>query len=191
MNINIEIASQIPDQDLHDLILQNFGKIIGAGHELIAPQLPFDGNHILALDKEQKSVIITYDKYDGGNALLSGIATLEKLAASRELIYHLYPRLTERSPGNDDLLSIEKIKLVILAPQAVPGIEYLASHLPNVAVFNFQVLKVNDETGLLIESSKPKERAEFTNKQPIDHSPEFRTGSVNMSKEEERFFQAI
>jgi hypothetical protein len=180
------------NKDLHELVLQSMDQILGTSYEIITDKLPFDGNHILALDEERKPVVITYDNDDSGKALLSGIAVLEKLMSSRELLYRLYPRLAEITSSDDPMLSIEDILLIILAPQAIPGAHYLTRLLPNVSVYTHHTLKINDDVGLLIEPTTPKIDDKFSidlaaNLQP----PEFRTGRFNLDEEEELFFQQI
>ena len=189
MTLDIQSLNQVSDEVLHDLIMQNLAKVIGTNHEVIALKLPFEGNHILAISEGRKPVIVTYDKDDGGSALLSGIAALEKLTTGRKLIYSLYPRLAEISKSDADLLSMEGTRLIILAPQVIAGAEYLTRLLPNVTLCTFQALKVNDEIGLLIEPANPKDDDKFSIKQPEEHPPEFRTGRTNMTEEEELFFQ--
>jgi hypothetical protein len=191
MTIDIQSVDQISDEVINDLIMQNLSKIMGTNHEVIAPQLPFEGNHILAISAGNKPVIVTYDKADGGSALLSGIAALEKLTTGKKLIYNLYPRLSEIAPSNVDLLSMETIRLIILAPRTIAGAEYVTSLLTNVTVYSFQVLKVNHDIGLLIETAEAKDGGKFTFNQPADQQAEFRTGRTDLSQEEELFFQVI
>ena len=62
MTLNIQTTSQFSEQALHELIVEALDKVIGSNYEVITTQLPFDGNHILAIDEEDKPVVITYDK---------------------------------------------------------------------------------------------------------------------------------
>jgi len=179
------------NEDLHELVIQSMDQILGATYEVISAKLPFEGNHILVLDEENKPIVISYDNDDGGKALLSGIGVLEKLIINKELLYHLYPRLAEIMSSNDDVLSIEDILLIILAPRPIPGAHYLTKLLPNVSVYTHHTLKINDEIGLLIESANPEIDDLFSINLSANYQPEFRTGRTNLNKEEEVFFQEI
>lgn len=192
MGIEIHAASSITDETLHELIIQSLDKLLGPDYELIAPQLPFDGNYILAIDKYNKPAMISYDNNDGGNALLSGITAVEKLSSSRALFYRLYPRLSEITYSNNDALILENIRLIILAPQPTPGAHYLTRLLPNVSVFTYHALQINNDIGLLIEPTPQKiNGSKLSNTSTSIPTPEFRAGRVNLNKEEELFFQEI
>jgi len=192
MTVHILPASLTTDEALHELIIQSLDEILGPNNELIAPRLPFDGYHLLAIDKDHKLAIISYDNKDGGKALLSGIAALEKFNASRALLYRLYPRLSEITTLNEDALSIENTRLIILAPQTIAGTRYLMQLLPNVSVFTYHALQINDDIGLLIEPSPQHTNGTKPSTTPAPSPiPEFRTGRFNLNEEEEMFFQEI
>ena len=191
MTLNIQPSTLRSNEDLRELLIQSMEKILGASYEIIATDLPFEGNHILAMDEENKPVVITYDKDDGGKALLSGIAALEKLTSDSKLIYRLYPRLTEISPSSNGLLTMEDILLIILSPREVPGTAYLNKLLPNISVHTFHALKINDDIGLYIVPSNSNDDEKYSINLQADPQPEFRTGTTNLNKEEELFFQEI
>ena len=191
MTLNIQTAHQVSEQALHELITHTLDKIIGPNYELITAQLPFDGNHILAMNVENRPVVISHDKDDGGMALLSGIAALEKLTSDSNLIYRSYPRLAEISPSSDDLLTTEAVQLVILSPREVPGTMYLNKVLHNISFYTYHVLKINDDIGLYIETSNSNDDEKYSINLQSAPQAEFRTGRTNLSKEEELFFQEM
>lgn len=192
MSPQLKPVQLTPDDILHELVLDSLPDILGNPHKVIAPTLPFEGNHVLALDARQRPAIVGYHARDGGRALLAGLAVLDALADNRAILYRLYPKLFSRNDGGT-MFSIDDVRLILLSPAPLPGGSYLARTLPSLTVHTFRTVEIAGEIGLLLDAASPGPGAGRTDADAPKPAPgaAFRRGGTTLSEEEERYFRSV
>ncbi len=176
---------QIPlstSQLLLELVQESLDHILGTGHTLISNKLPYAGHHLLALDPQDTPCLLSCDNRDGGHALLSALAAMEGLAENRGWLYRLYPGMFRNDGQHGSTLRLESMRLIILAPTAPPGGDYLYRAFPRLDCFLTHALEINGEIGLYIEPHRRQ-----TGAQAPDHATlnPFRTSPAALTAEEE------
>jgi hypothetical protein len=194
MSVQLKTIALTSDEILQELITGSLPQVLGAGCELIANRLPFEGNHLLCRDAEGRPVVVTWDGRDGGRALLAGLAAVAGLSDHRGLLYHLYPALFAGGPRYaGPVFDGEEFRLALLAAKAPPGAAWLARACPALSVYTFRVLEVGGEIGLLIE---PRSVAGQGGDDLSPSTPDmgFRSGDTDppaLSAAEARYFDHI
>lgn len=190
MSIHLRTVPLTSDEILKELVIDSLPHMLGESYEVITNNLPFDGNHLLALDSRRQPTVVTYDNRDGGRALLAGLTVIEGLADNRAMLYRLYPALFRGDRRNGGIFRVEEIRLVLLSPTPPPGGVYLEQALRFVTVYTFRALEVDDTFGLLIESPRHDRGAEdIPGELPrTSPGPVFRSGEAELAAEEERYF---
>jgi hypothetical protein len=190
MSMHLRTLPLTSDEILKELVAGSLPNIFGESFEVISDNLPFEGNHILALDSARRPTIISYDTRDGGRALLSGLAVIEGLTDNRAMLYRLYPALFRGNQQAGSIFRVEEMRLVVLASNPPPGGAYLAHAFRSLTVYTFRILEIDGKIGLLIESPRPGEPGAVN---PLSHTPTarpaFRPGGATLSPEEESFFR--
>ncbi|MFQ5471196.1 MAG: hypothetical protein ACE5EH_13010 [Gammaproteobacteria bacterium] len=177
---------------LQELITQSLEELLGQSFNVISNNLPYTGNHILAMDSCNRPTLISYDNRDGGQALLSGLAAMDGLTNDRAWLYKVYPSLFNDNPNST--LNINDIQLNLLSPTAPPGAVYLSKQIKNLNVYLFNCFLLNGEYGLLIEpyqidSNLGDQYVELRHSdESVEISP-FRSGELTLTPEEETYFQ--
>jgi len=185
---------QIPlssNQILLELVYESLDQFLGKSHTVISDDLPYDGNHILALDSNNKAILLCCDNRDGGRALLNGLMVLDGLTSNRAWLYRLYPALFKEHSNNPGGFKLENIRLMILAPTPPPGGAYLNHLCPSLIYFLARALEINGEIGLFLdkqEVSISSEECQDTTPEPIVAHP-FRSATLSLTEEEETYFQ--
>jgi len=186
----IEIDS---DDILTELVRDSLGSILGDRYELVADNIPFEGNHILALDTDHRPVVVSCDRREGGRALLSGLAVMEGLAGHRAMLYRLYPKLFRTGTERGSIFRLEDARLMVLAPKRPPGGYYLDKAFPFLSLFTFRTLQVGDKMGLLIEACRSDHDSGFSGTPTacLSNTPQFRSGAADLNRDEELYFQRL
>jgi len=191
MNIHITNTSSISNDILQELVFQSLDRVIGSPHTIITGDLPYPGQHILALDQDKQPTLVSYDLHDSGRALLSGLSAMDGLVHNRSWLYRLYPALFSDQLNQNAALRIGDIKLAILSPEPIPGNLYIAMTLPNISMYTFQTLHADNNIGLLIEPLHEDTKPEKIKDTLEDIAfPQFREGVQQLDEEEEAFFKA-
>lgn len=190
MSPQLRPVSLTADEILEELVTDSLPNILGSPHEVIASSLPFEGNHILALDAAQRPTLVSYDGRDGGRALLTGLGVLEGLTENRAIFCRLYPGLFTKGGGDGPMFRIEDVRLITLSPTPPPGGVHLQQALPSLYPHTFRLLEVDGEIGLLLEAPLPRAQMAGTSGETAPPAPKapFRTGTTALSAEEERYF---
>jgi hypothetical protein len=193
MSVYVKPITVESDDILIELARDSLEGILGTGYELVADNLPFDGNQILALDAERRPVIVSCDLRDGGRALLYGLAAMEGLAGHRAMLYRLYPTLFRSGTERGSIFRLEDARLIVLAPKRPPGGYYLDNAFPFLSIYTFRTVQVGDQLGLLIERCRPDQESEILGAPNTRTAvtPNFRTGASGLSPEEELYFQRL
>ncbi len=179
---------QIPlssNQLLLELIQESLEHIIGTPHTLISNKLPYEGHHLLALDAEDKPVLLCCDNRDGGRALLSALGVLEGLAGNRGWLYRLYPGIFQNDGRHGSVFRIDDMRLIILAPTPPPGGDCLRKAFPRLSCFLTHALEINGEIGLYIEQQGAAESAPATPGEGGVPLNPFRNTPVSLTAEEQ------
>lgn len=154
MSVQLKTIALTSDEILRELLTDSLPHILGESCEVITHDLPFEGRHILCLDAERRPALVAYDGRDGGRALLAGLAAIEGLCDNRGMLYRLYPGLfSGHSRQAGPAFRSEDLRLVVLAPRALPGVAYLRQAFPALTVCTFRILEVDGKIGLLIETA--------------------------------------
>ncbi len=181
---------QIPlssNQVLFELVYESLDQFLGKPHTVVSNDLPYEGNHILALDATGKPALLCCDSRDGGRALMNGLNVMEGLSGNRAWFYRLYPALFKENGNNRGGFQMENIRLMILAPTPPPGGAYLKRICPSLTYFLVRALEVNGEIGLFLESQKEGELGD-TALDTTTINP-FREATPALSEEEEAFLR--
>jgi hypothetical protein len=91
---------------------------------------------------------VQYDADDGGHALLTGLATLDKLEREIHWLTRSYAEFSKGRP-------LVQPDLVTVSPTPPAGAIRLCRENAWLRCFTFQPLRVNDEIGLLLEPVGP------------------------------------
>jgi hypothetical protein len=190
MSLNIKSVTITSDDELLALVTDALPEILGSSYELVSDDLPFDGNHILALNAKKQPFVISCDKHDGERALLSGLSVLEGLSEHRAIFRRLYPDVFNSQDQSQS--PIEDPHLIVLSPNPPPGGAYLSGALGYLSFYTFHALQVDNRTGLFIEpcftrtGNTKQLRDSISDK--IAHA--FRGGKKSLSEEETAYFQS-
>lgn len=188
MSMHMKTVALTSDEILKELVTESLSNLLGEAHQVISDNLPFEGHHILALDAENRPVLIAYDSRDGGRALLAGLAAIEGLNDNRAMLYRLYPALFRGNGDSSAIFRVEDLQMIVLAPKPPPGGAYLLHAFRNLIIHTFRILEVDGKIGLLIETQRSGDSAAA----PALQSPvkaAFRAGGVAMTSEEDNFFR--
>lgn len=189
MTLDISTTHINSDKILGDLIHQSLDKILGANHRIISRELPCCSNQVLlALDDNQRPSLLVFDHKDGGQALLSGLKTLDTLDRNSAWVQRVYPELFI---NNNNTLRYEDIQLYILAPTFPPGSHYLKSGNSQLHTFTFQTLLVNGEMGLLITPLSVNTHKKIKLETSSPQINTFRSGMDKLEKSEEDYFRNL
>ena len=190
MSSQLRPLSLTADEILYKLVRDSLPNILGSSHEVIASNLPFEGNHILALDATQQPALVSYDGRDGGRALLTGLGVLEGLTENQAILCRLYPGLFNENGSDGLTFGIEDVRLITLSPTPPPGGVHLQRALPFLCPYTFRLLEVDGEIALLLEAPLPWAETAGTRGETAPAAPRatFRTGATALSAEEERYF---
>lgn len=189
MSIHLRTLSLTSEEILKELVTDSLAHILGNNFEIISDNLPFEGNHILALNSERQPTVVSYDARDGGRALLSGLAVIEGLTDNRAMLYRLYPALFRGTQQHGSIFRVEEMRLAVLSSRPPPGSAYLEHAFRSLSVYTFRILEVDGKIGLLIESSHPGEAGTVNPFPRTASKSAFRVGGSILSAEEESHFR--
>ena len=153
MNIRLRELALTTDEILRELIAESLPQVLGEGCQRIGDDLPFEGRHLLCLDAAGRPAVVAWDGRDAGRALLAGLAVIEGLSANRGLLYRLCPALFHGHAPHGAAFRSEDLRLVVLAPRALPAAAYLQQAFPALSARTFRLLEVDGRIGLLLESA--------------------------------------
>ncbi len=190
MKLYVQTAGVDNLETLRALLIDAMDELTGSNSQLLEPKLPWDGYLILVADAELHPVLISFDPVNSRSALLNGLQATEQIATALPWVNQVYTVLDkqQRPP-----------RLVVISPDPPPGAAALLAGCPGLKLFSYKILRVSEETGLLLEpvgtdnatstgmesGTEPPARA-TTGKQvrgPVALPP--------LSKEENTYFQQL
>jgi hypothetical protein len=152
MTIRISDAP-LPRDRLPALISESLETLLGKRYRVLDPSPPWAESAIFALDGKNRPVLVQYDPDDGGNALLTGLATLDKLERQIHWLTRSYPEFSKGRP-------LVQPDLVTVSPTPPAGAIRLCRESAWLRCFTFRPLRVDDEIGLLLEPVGPDTQAQ-------------------------------
>lgn len=168
--------------ELRKLVADALGSVLGAAR-VVAPELPLPGGPVLAVDGEGEPVLVSFDAGDAETALVNGLSAMEALCAKGGLALCM-------CGGMPASARPEALRLMVLAPEVPSGVALVAEGRSRVSIYTFSALRINGELSLLVEPwAAPAATAPASGGADPVHP--FRTGMVDLSKEEEAFFEGL
>jgi len=142
MKLCIKTADVVDREVLRTLLIDALDELTGDKSQILEPRLPWDGQPILVVNAEHHPVLISFDPVNGQSALLNGLQATEQIATALPWINQVYAALDkqQRPP-----------RLVVISHDAPPGAAALLAGCPGLKLFSYKVLRINEDTGLLLE----------------------------------------
>ena len=191
-SLNIDTITLTSNDILQELVYQSLDRIIGGLHHVIARDLPVNGHHVLATDKQRRPVLVTFDPADGGRAFLSAMSALEHLQGNRAWLFRLYPSLFEQNQSTPHAIRLEDMRLILVAPEAPPGSILLRKMIPQLDIMTYQAISINGEIGLLLTDEQQQRLDDAADSDDThDDLPPFRQGHYLLNNREEEYFAAL
>lgn len=135
MTLQIHAVTEIGPADLRRLVVDNLGALLGEGARLVENTPHIDGCCLATSDRYEGPVLISFDAVDSQQALLTGLAWMDRLGSEMAGLF-----LQDYRPPAE---------LLMLAPAAPPG-QILFSGACPFSWRRIQVLSVNGELGMVI-----------------------------------------
>ncbi len=190
MKLCIKTSDVIDREVLRTLLIDAANELTGGKSQLLEPKLPWDGHPILVADAELHPVLISFDPVNSQSALLSGLQATEQIATALPWVNQVYAAL-----GNQQ----RPPRLVVVSHDPPPGAAALLVGCPDLKLFSYKVLKVNEETGLYLEpvgrhnevsAGMPPETAAAVMEEPAE-TPNGPVALPPLSDEEKNYFQQL
>lgn len=142
MTVKIENTSNRDHEQLRKRLLDNTDQLIGGGSTVLEPRLRWDGQPILLADADLHPVLVSFEPEHSETALLNGLRGVEQLSKALPWINQVYDTLQQqqRSP-----------RLVVVAGEFPPGTLAVLSACPDLILYRYRLLRVNDEVALWLE----------------------------------------
>jgi hypothetical protein len=194
MKLRIQTADLNDREDLRALLIEAAEQLAGPGSCLLEAALPWDGHPILLADQEGHPVLISFDMQHSQAALLGGLQASDQLAAALPWVNQVYEPLKQLQKAP---------RLVVVSAEPPPGHRALLTGRQTLTLFTCRVLRVNEDTGILLEQLRRQDRAlENTagprgNAQPLSFAPRVRPQPDTendlppLSTEEATYFQQL
>lgn len=135
MTLQIHAVSEIDPSDLHRLVVDNLGALLGEGAVLIENMPRMDGCCLATSELHDGTVLLSFDAADPQQALLTGLGRMDQLNSETATLF-----LQDYQPP---------AALLILAPEAPPGLTLFDKACP-ISWRHIQVLSVNGEFGMIV-----------------------------------------
>ena len=191
MKLQIQNVASRDNEQLRTLLIDAVDELVGQQSRLLEAKLPWDGHPLLLADAEGHPVLVSFDLANSQAALVNGLVATEQLSAALPWINQVYEPLRQLQ---------KPPRLVIVSTEPPPGSTALLANCPNLSLFNFRILNINGETGLLLERTAGARPAETPAPEPeaapteaaitapkVVHSRELPA----LSEEESTYFQQL
>ena len=142
MRLCVKTADMVDREVLRALLIEAVDDLTGSESQLLEPKLPWDGHPILVADAEHHPVLISFDPINSQSALLSGLQATEQIATALPWINQVYAALHKQ---------LRPPRLVVISHDPPPGAAALLAGCPKLKLFSYKVVRINEETGLLLE----------------------------------------
>lgn len=146
MRLCVKTEGVIDREILRALLIEAVDDLTGGKSQLLETTLPWDGHPILAADAEHHPVLISFDPVNSQSALLSGLQATEQVATALPWINQVYAALHKQ---------LRPPRLVVISHDPPPGAAALLAGCPKLKLFSYKVVRIKEETGLLLEPVIP------------------------------------
>jgi hypothetical protein len=171
MTLQIHTVTEIESSDLHSLVADNLGTLLGEGARLVENMPQIDGCCLAISDMHDGPVLLSFDAVDPQRALLTGLAMMDQLGSQMAALF-----LQDYRPPAE---------LLVLSPEAPPGLTLFGGLCP-VSWLRIQVLSVNGEFGMVV--APVVEETAAAAPIPVEHRPTIVESALN-PEEEQHFSQ--
>jgi hypothetical protein len=127
---------------LRTLLLDAADQLAGENCRLLEPELPGEGGPILLADACGHPVVLSFDPRNAQAALVNGLQAVDRLTVALPWIQRTYGGLDRQQ---------RRPRLVVVSTELPPGGESVLAGAPGLSLFRCRLLRVNDETGILLE----------------------------------------
>jgi hypothetical protein len=142
MRLCVKTEGEVDREVLRALLIEAVDDLTGSKSQLLETTLPWDGHPILVADAEHYPVLISFDPINSQSALLSGLQATEQMATALPWINQVYAALHKQ---------LRPPRLVVISHDPPPGASALLAGCPKLKLFSYKVVRINEETGLLLE----------------------------------------
>lgn len=142
MRLCVKTEGAVDREALRALLIEAVDDLTGGKSQLLETTLPWDGHPILVADAEHHPVLISFDPINSQSALLSGLQATEQIATALPWINQVYTALHKQ---------LRPPRLVVISHDPPPGAAALLAGCPKLKLFSYKVVRINEETGLLLE----------------------------------------
>jgi hypothetical protein len=143
MKLRIQAADPGDHETLRALLIDAADDLAGAGSHVLEDKLPWDGHPILLADAAGHPVLVSFDIHNSLAALLNGLQASDRLVAALPWLNQVYKPLQqlEKPP-----------RLIVVSAVPPPGHQALLTGNPALTLLTCRLLRVNDDTGVLLEN---------------------------------------
>ncbi len=141
MKLCVKTTDIVDADELRTLLIDAADELTEGESLLLEPKLPWDGYPILLADAQRRPVVISFDPLNSQAALLNGLQATEQVATALPWINQVYDALHKQ---------LHPPRLVVISHDPPPGAALLAG-CPDLKLFGYKVVRINQETGLLLE----------------------------------------
>ncbi|MGB5338558.1 MAG: hypothetical protein WBO06_05635 [Gammaproteobacteria bacterium] len=177
MTLQIHPVTEIDPRELRTLVLDNLGKLLGEGTNHLDNIPDIDERCLTATDPDGNTLLLSFDALDPERALLGGLNRMDLLDSDVAALF-----VQGYSPP---------ARLLVLTPEPPPGMSLFDGRCA-IDWLRLQVLSVNGELGLLLDTQAADTTARPSNVETIPFEP--RSGSTEepvLSTEEEEHFKQL
>ena len=168
--MNIRRLKHLEPERLRELVAANVQQILGA--KASVKNAPSCGDACLLADTgDGRNALLSFDLHDANQALLRGLIALDRLDHSEDEVW-------------------ETPDLWILSPTPPAG-KCLLSRLRGFTWRAFEVIRVDDRLGLLVEEHSERGAAAPSRPATLHREEDASRGTKNLTPEEEAFFQHL
>jgi hypothetical protein len=162
----IRPLAQCEREDLRTLLMDAADQLAGDNCRLLEAELPWEGRPILLADARGCPVLVSFDPGDARAALINGLLAADRLAVELPWMHQTYSGLDRQQ---------RRAALVVVSTEPPPGGASVLAAVPELQLFGYRLLRVNDDTGILLEavtaSLEPTASSVRPDSpQPADHS---------------------
>jgi hypothetical protein len=194
MKLRIQSTPNCTQEQLRTLLIDAADELAGANSSLLESKLPWDGYPILLADTDGNPILVSFDSENSQAALLNGLHATEQLAVALPWVNRVYEVLQQRRKAP---------RLVVISYEPPPGAEAVLAGCPQLTLYTYKVLRINDDSGIWLErlggKNKSVGQTDRHNAAPQAVIDEIRTrgratpaaNTIHLSDEERAYFRQL
>lgn len=142
MTVNINSVNIPGSEILRSLIVDGLSSVI-SDVCIVDEKVPVLGTPILAMNAQNQGVFVFFDLHDAQHALMTGLASMQQIKQQHRMVGQLYPQV--------DIT--QSLLLVIMTSASIVGDYSYFQRDGSIMFYTFRGMNVNNEIGILIETS--------------------------------------